>query len=112
MPFPVRSAEIPIYVGAILQWCGCNCVRGSILAVFILLLTRCIPASLLTLPMYAPLFSLPSQRDVFGPQKEKFNSARFELHQLLSQHSLVGVPLLVVGMGLAYRKLASHNQSS
>ncbi|KAG7088519.1 hypothetical protein E1B28_012503 [Marasmius oreades] len=29
--------------------------------------------------------------------KEKFNSARFELHQLLVHHSLVGVPLLVLG---------------
>ncbi|KAG6890778.1 hypothetical protein C0995_003208 [Termitomyces sp. Mi166 len=28
---------------------------------------------------------------------DKFNSARFELHQLLSQHSLAGVPLLVLG---------------
>ena len=30
-------------------------------------------------------------------QKEKFPSARFELHQLLSQPSLQGVPLLVLG---------------
>ncbi|PBK97902.1 Arl8a protein [Armillaria gallica] len=29
--------------------------------------------------------------------KEKFNSARFELHQLLGQPSLAGVPLLVLG---------------
>lgn len=29
-------------------------------------------------------------------QKEKFETARFELHQLLSQPSLHGVPLLVV----------------
>ncbi|GLB38463.1 putative small GTPase superfamily, Arf family protein [Lyophyllum shimeji] len=28
---------------------------------------------------------------------EKFNTARFELHQLLSQSSLTGVPLLVLG---------------
>jgi len=28
---------------------------------------------------------------------EKFNTARFELHQLLSQPSLTGVPLLVLG---------------
>jgi len=28
---------------------------------------------------------------------EKFGTARFELHQLLSQPSLVGVPLLVLG---------------
>ncbi|KNZ80947.1 ADP-ribosylation factor-like protein 8A [Termitomyces sp. J132] len=28
---------------------------------------------------------------------DKFNSARFELHQLLSQYSLTGVPLLVLG---------------
>ena len=30
-------------------------------------------------------------------QREKFNAARFELHQLLSQPSLAGVPLLVLG---------------
>lgn len=29
-------------------------------------------------------------------QREKFNAARFELHQLLSHASLIGVPLLVV----------------
>ncbi|KAF9817315.1 hypothetical protein IEO21_03575 [Rhodonia placenta] len=29
--------------------------------------------------------------------KEKFDTARFELHQLLAQPSLVGVPLLVLG---------------
>ncbi|KAF8208859.1 P-loop containing nucleoside triphosphate hydrolase protein [Mycena galopus ATCC 62051] len=28
---------------------------------------------------------------------EKFNTARFELHQLLGQHTLTGVPLLVLG---------------
>ena len=29
-------------------------------------------------------------------QSEKFDTARFELHQLLGQPNLVGVPLLVV----------------
>lgn len=29
--------------------------------------------------------------------REKFNSARFELHQLLGQPTLVGIPLLVLG---------------
>lgn len=33
----------------------------------------------------------------FLSQREKFNAARFELHQLLSQSSLAGVPLLVLG---------------
>ena len=31
-------------------------------------------------------------------QKEKFETARFELHQLLAQPSLSGVPLLVVSL--------------
>ncbi|KAJ3804855.1 ADP-ribosylation factor family-domain-containing protein [Lentinula aff. lateritia] len=34
---------------------------------------------------------------VDSSDREKFNAARFELHQLLSQSSLVGVPLLVLG---------------
>ncbi|KAH7873174.1 P-loop containing nucleoside triphosphate hydrolase protein [Lentinula edodes] len=34
---------------------------------------------------------------VDSSDREKFNAARFELHQLLSQLSLVGVPLLVLG---------------
>ncbi|GAW05781.1 Arl8a protein [Lentinula edodes] len=34
---------------------------------------------------------------VDSSDREKFNAARFELHQLLSQPSLVGVPLLVLG---------------
>ncbi|THV05251.1 P-loop containing nucleoside triphosphate hydrolase protein [Dendrothele bispora CBS 962.96] len=34
---------------------------------------------------------------VDSSDKEKFNAARFELHQLLGQPSLVGVPLLVLG---------------
>jgi hypothetical protein len=29
-------------------------------------------------------------------QRDKFETARFELHALLGQHSLSGVPLLVV----------------
>ena len=37
------------------------------------------------------------------PQKEKFDTARFELHQLLSQPSLSGVPLLVVSSASAIR---------
>ena len=31
-------------------------------------------------------------------QQEKFDTVRFELHQLLAQPSLVGVPLLVVSL--------------
>jgi hypothetical protein len=31
-----------------------------------------------------------------GAQHDKFNTARFELHQLLGQPTLIGVPLLVV----------------
>jgi hypothetical protein len=31
-------------------------------------------------------------------QKEKFETAKFELHQLLAQPSLKGVPLLVVSV--------------
>ncbi|KAK7056728.1 hypothetical protein VNI00_002445 [Paramarasmius palmivorus] len=34
---------------------------------------------------------------VDSADREKFNTARFELHQLLGHHSLVGVPLLVLG---------------
>ncbi|KAL7279924.1 hypothetical protein ACG7TL_006333 [Trametes sanguinea] len=34
---------------------------------------------------------------VDSADKEKFETARFELHQLLSQSSLLGVPLLVLG---------------
>lgn len=36
--------------------------------------------------------------DVSCIQKEKFQTAKFELHQLLGQPSLKGVPLLVVSM--------------
>jgi len=34
---------------------------------------------------------------VDSTDKDKFNTARFELHQLLSQRTLTGVPLLVLG---------------
>ncbi|KAF8917078.1 ADP-ribosylation factor family-domain-containing protein, partial [Mucidula mucida] len=34
---------------------------------------------------------------VDAADQEKFNSARFELHQLLAQQTLTGVPLLVLG---------------
>ncbi|KAF9077597.1 ADP-ribosylation factor family-domain-containing protein [Rhodocollybia butyracea] len=34
---------------------------------------------------------------VDSSDREKFNAARFELHQLLSQSTLAGVPLLVLG---------------
>lgn len=38
----------------------------------------------------------PSYNFSHMAQKEKFDAARFELHQLLSHQTLVGVPLLVV----------------
>ena len=44
-------------------------------------------------PTYAAF--LPDVNNVYF-QSEKFDTARFELHQLLGQPNLVGVPLLVV----------------
>ncbi len=45
-------------------------------------------------------------------QQEKFETARFELHQLLAQPSLTGVPLLVVsvpnGLSAAYHRMRNN----
>ena len=51
-----------------------------------------------------PLLSYSSPPN--SRQREKFNTARFELHQLLHQQTLTGVPLLVVRRGRRSLKAA------
>ena len=89
-----RTAEIPFYVGEVLQWRRCNCVRRSVFLLCIMVLTpEKIRSRLRRCEHY---LSEECHLLTSTLQKDKFNTSSFELHQLLSQPTLTGVPLLVV----------------
>ena len=85
------------------QLCACT-VLQLIACVLTVVSSFVVDSSDVRMPVH--LFMTSAHRH--PPQKEKFDTARFELHQLLSQPSLSGVPLLVVSSASAIRGPHSH----
>lgn len=86
--------------GIVMVWMPwCTFFKFDHSALVLLILDR--PDLSLTQQMFVRPFMTPAKTPpdhllTHSQQQEKFESARFELHSLLNQPSLTGVPLLVV----------------
>lgn len=90
-----RTAQVSILVGTLLQWCGRSRVSLGFSTVPDLL-TPDVCLSFIVDSFEVSASPKTRRLLTFLAQRDKFNIARFELHQLIGNPTLSGVPLLVV----------------